>query len=511
MSNDIGGPAISVLSGQAYFVSGLPRRQPASDTQTKQDNVPSSTEGRLAGLGVFGFGRVETVILSALVTEDPMLLIGQSGTGKTYLLNSLSEALGLSHRHYNASLISFDDLVGFPFPDAAHSSVKFLETPATVWGAESVLIDEISRCKPEHQNRLFSLIHERRLQGQLLPKLRYRWAAMNPCSGDHVGFEDYTGSEPLDPALADRFALFIRALDWEGFTKDEKLKIADPSGEGAIAEDGGKLHRDIEKWRAEFNQQLRRYPREIAEYSTMAVSVLNSARVRVSPRRARLLSRSLLAASIVAGERKDEIFRQVLECSLPHCTWGSEVAQEIIAAAHRSAWDSLMLTGDRKWVHQFHLEKSLAAKLDLLLRECPSPDAGTQAVEQFIANETKPRVAAFALAVYPAAVKGHLPIGAEGINDLGKIASPILTVAGVVRWQERLGERGTQHPEFARYSKVLSSLTGARAERAKQLFNWCLTSNTVLEDAAELEGELEACVSVVSMHSPESPRKGEKS
>lgn len=123
---------------------------------------------------MYGFGVYEPVILAALVTEDPLLLIGASGTGKTYLLNTLSEALGLEHRHYNASLISFDDLVGFPYPDPTTAGVTFLQTPATVWGAESVLIDEISRCKPEHQNRLFSLVHERRLQGIALAKLRYR-------------------------------------------------------------------------------------------------------------------------------------------------------------------------------------------------------------------------------------------------------------------------------------------------------------------------------------------------
>ena len=122
--------------------------------------MTTKATSHLQELGVFGFDRFETIILAALVTEDPMMLIGRSGTGKTFLLNSLSEALGLEHRHYNASLISFDDLVGFPYPDAENSGVKFLETPATVWGAESVLIDEISRCKPEHQNRLFSLVHE---------------------------------------------------------------------------------------------------------------------------------------------------------------------------------------------------------------------------------------------------------------------------------------------------------------------------------------------------------------
>lgn len=57
----------------------------------------------LPALGVYGFDDLEIAILAALVTEDPLLLIGRSGTGKTYLLNSLSEALSLEHRHYNAS------------------------------------------------------------------------------------------------------------------------------------------------------------------------------------------------------------------------------------------------------------------------------------------------------------------------------------------------------------------------------------------------------------------------
>ena len=146
--------------------------------------------------------------LAALVSEDPLLLVGRSGNGKTFLLNTLTEALGLEHRHYNASLIAFDDLVGFPYPDEAHATVRFLETPATVWGAESVLVDEISRCKPEHQNRLFSLVHERRLQG-LPSEAPSRWAAMNPCTTRPAGGEDYAGSEPLDPALADRFAVVL--------------------------------------------------------------------------------------------------------------------------------------------------------------------------------------------------------------------------------------------------------------------------------------------------------------
>ena len=125
----------------------------ARPTATPEQTPPRVTierRSRLSRLGAYGFQTQEPIILAALVTGDPLLLIGRSGTGKTFLLNSISEALGLDHRHYNASLISFDDLVGFPYPDEGRTCVRFLQTPATIWGAESVLIDEISRCKPEH-------------------------------------------------------------------------------------------------------------------------------------------------------------------------------------------------------------------------------------------------------------------------------------------------------------------------------------------------------------------------
>ena len=160
---------------------------------------PQRAPFRLADLGVYGFDRHETTILASLVTEDPLLLVGRSGTGKTFLLNTLSEALGLEHRHYNASLISFDDLVGFPYPDEAHTTVRFLETPATVWGAESVLIDEISRCKPEHQNRLFSLVHERKLQGLPLKRLQLSLGRDEPVHvgpGRHRGLLGLRGARP---------------------------------------------------------------------------------------------------------------------------------------------------------------------------------------------------------------------------------------------------------------------------------------------------------------------------
>jgi MoxR-like ATPase len=452
----------------------------------------------LAALGVFGFDELEPIVLAALITEDPLLLVGNSGTGKTFLLNSLSEALGLEHRHYNASLIAFDDLVGFPYPDARRGGVKFLETPATVWGAQSVLIDELSRCKPEHQNRLFSLVHERRIQGIALPKLRFRWAAMNPCSADQnqEGAEDYAGSEALDPALADRFALFVRAADWGELTPEERTKIAAPAGEGRIADDGGRLRAQIDAWRARFVAQVETCPEQILVYVTTAVTALNGAGIRISPRRSRMMARSLLAASIAAGKPSDRLFRRVLDASLPHFCWGVTPAAAALTAAHRAAWDMANATAHR-WLHAFMAENRLAHKLGILLDDCDSPDAGSQAVAQLLATEPPDRAAAFAFSVYPAAALGRLPIGAEGVNDLGKLASPMLSVKGEISWAERTSEKNTQHPEIARYAKVLALLKGGRLERASQLFNAFLVKKIVPADPAALEAGAHACVELL--------------
>jgi len=473
----------------------MPQARPR--TRTRRAAVtPAARRLRLADLGVYGFDRHETTILAALVTEDPLLLVGRSGTGKTFLLNTLSEALGLEHRHYNASLISFDDLVGFPYPDEARATVRFLETPATVWGAESVLIDELSRCKPEHQNRLFSLVHERRLQGLPLERLRYRWAAMNPCTADQGGVEDYSGSEPLDPALADRFALIVTAADWSDLTAEQQAAIVAPSGEGMVTPHQPEWCQALQDWQDRFRALANACPPAITTYVVTVVNALNGAGVRISPRRARLMARSLVAASIVAGRASSAVFRSVLECSLPHPTWGQSVEPAVIAAAHRAAWDASREAGGA-WIHAFLAEPRLDRKLEVLLEQCEQPDEGSQAIAQLISSASPDRAAAFAFAVYPAALAGKMPIGAEGVNDLAKIAVPILDVEGEIAWQERLSEQGTSHPAIAEIAKVLAPLADGRLARAKQFLTACLLRNIRVTAAVELEQQMDACVTLI--------------
>ena len=84
----------------------------------------------LRPLGIIGVDRIDAVVLAAIASEVPLLLIGAHGTAKSLLLTRISEALGLEFRHYNASLLNYDDLVGYPLPDAS-GGLKFVETPAS--------------------------------------------------------------------------------------------------------------------------------------------------------------------------------------------------------------------------------------------------------------------------------------------------------------------------------------------------------------------------------------------
>ena len=97
-----------------------------------------------------------------------------------FILERLAQVLGLEYRFYNASLINYDDLVGIPLPTEDRKSLHYISTASSIWDAEIVFVDEINRTKPELQNKLFPIIHEKRVQGIPLDKLRYRWAAMNP-------------------------------------------------------------------------------------------------------------------------------------------------------------------------------------------------------------------------------------------------------------------------------------------------------------------------------------------
>jgi MoxR-like ATPase len=461
----------------------------------------SSRTRFLRQIGVYGYDQVEPIILAALLSEDPLLLIGRHGTGKTYLLNSLSEALALEHRHYNASLVSFDDLVGFPYPDKDGLSIRFIETPATVWGAESVLVDELNRCKPEHQNRFFSLVYERRVQGMPLTKLRYRWAAMNPAGEDN----GYLGAEPLDPALADRFSFIVTVADWSDLSAEEKAAVTDPRGDGAISRDGGELRQFLSERLTRFKNSLQSPPSHLLGYASTVSTTLGQAGLRLSPRRTRQLARNLLAACCVSDLPQERLFRLVLRASVPQIATGEAAPRETIDGAHRVAWEAVALTGREKWLHDFAIEADLAKKAGLLLTRCPDPDTGSVAVSQLIAGESLERVAAFALAVQPHLLESEAPpVGPDGLSDLGRIFAEASEVNVEVEWRDAHrnplnppagGKWDAAVPGHEAAIKCMAAWPKKRRLRATHYLNHLVgKTRKVPENWADLLRDFERCV-----------------
>jgi len=459
----------------------------------------------LRKLGVYGFDHLELVILASLVSEDPLLLIGKAGTGKTYLLNIISEALNLKHRHYNASFLSFDDLVGFPYPDSDGNQVTFLRTPATIWGAESVLIDELSRCKPEVQNKFFSIIHEKKIQGIVLENLRYRWAAMNPVQSVNDSSDDsYEGSFSLDQALADRFAFIVEVPDWSDMTQEEQDLVIFPASEGTDLENSFDLSQLISTVRPKFIEQIQKPSKEIITYCRIITTLLGEQGFRISPRRARLLARNFTALFLVAREldypfdtkSKNRLYKLGLRWSLPQRAWKGNVADHVINAAHSECIRLVLETNPgERWLSEFLMTPSIPTRIDMLMDDNIDKEIKSLAVMQMFKQESIARSGAFAFSAMPV-IEANNVINEEALNELSANAIKIMKVYGKLEWRESTGGSPTVHPQWGACVQYMNSMAGSteiRKKRANQFFLYLICNNATITEPGLIEQELNEC------------------
>lgn len=324
-----------------------------------QDIPPVSS--LTAALGIRGWDHLDPVLLAALATEAPLLLVGPHGTAKSMLVERVAHKLQLSLRHYNASLINYDDLVGIPLPDDSGQNLRFISTPGAIWDAEFVFFDEISRCRPDLQNKLFPIVHERRIAGIQLTKLQHRWAAMNPPAPDDVGAagtgaEYYLGSEPLDPALTDRFPFVVPVPDWRHLTKENRRRLVSSQQERTLDEQNAELYPLREQVEAvcERIPQLEKILSEwLVDYIVCVVDLLEQAHLPQSPRRARMLARSVVAVhaarQVIEGENADleQSCELALTFGLPQNATEVPPSRATIVASHKQAWEiSRLMEGD---------------------------------------------------------------------------------------------------------------------------------------------------------------------
>ena len=289
----------------------------------------------LDGLGLIGMTEIEPVVIAAVAAELPILLVGPHGTGKSLLLTRIAEALGLTWRHYNASLLSYDDLVGYPVPDG-RGGLDWLRTPATIWDAEAVFLDEINRCRPEIQNKLFPIVHERRVQGIELTRLRHRWSAMNPV-GDDTTEDAYLGAEPLDAALADRFAFIVPMPDWRALApaEQERLLLADMRPVDTASAEAFRLA--VSAARARYLAAIADPDPASAVYVRHALRLLDDAGLHCSPRRGAMLVRGIAAVRASGLLEPGKAALAALRFGLPQRASGGKISEAKILAAHREA------------------------------------------------------------------------------------------------------------------------------------------------------------------------------
>lgn len=346
--------------------SGRQKADAVADPRMPTVTWPSLLEP----LGVVGFERLEPVLCAALVSEEPLLLIGPHGTGKSYVLERIAAALGLAWRHYNASLLNYDDLVGYPLPNQA-GGLDFVRTPASIWDAEIVFFDEISRCRPDLQNKLFPILHERRVQGIALEKLRYRWAAMNPPPDEEeLGEPLYRGSEPLDAALADRFAFIVPVPGWDDYTSAAQERLIVAGGRPVPPEAGQRLKRIVQEARQRLPELQRQFTARLARYARVAADLCGEAGFPLSPRRAATLWRNVLAVHAVrlslgrAALLADSAWF-ALSHSLPQAAYGPPPGRHALFVAHHRAWQIADVAADdprhRIWQQRDPLLRALSA------------------------------------------------------------------------------------------------------------------------------------------------------
>jgi MoxR-like ATPase len=367
-----------------------------------------------AALGIRGWSHLDAVILAALATESPLLLIGPHGTGKSQLIEAVAGALSLDFRHYNSALLNYDDIIGIPMPTETEdgTALHFIKSPGTIWGASFVFLDEISRCRADLQNKLFPIIYERKVVGIQLDNLLHRWAAMNPPAPEEIDSASdghYIGSEPLDPALTDRFPFILPVPTWAELSREDQRELVSwrNGADAKAAAESLNLVELVEETAGRIEELEAEFSDWLSDYVVSLVDGLEKNDLPQSPRRARMIARSLVAVHAArmildadAGEDIEESAQLTVTYSLPQTATDTPPSLVKVVAIHKQAWELIQHMGDEHW--QQIMDEEDPAKRVALADELGFDDENlSRLITQTLSSEdSDPRQVGLAVAMF---------------------------------------------------------------------------------------------------------------
>lgn len=155
--------------------------------------------------------RIGDMVADAIAMNQPLMIWGPPGVGKTSIVTQRAEALGLKCIVISLTLFDPVDLRGLPTVDPDTMTVKWLPLGELPTDGEGVLFfDEINTADPSVMAAAMRLILNGRLGEYVLPAGWRRIAA-----GNRV--EDGASANRMPSALADRFAhvtMGVHTDDW---------------------------------------------------------------------------------------------------------------------------------------------------------------------------------------------------------------------------------------------------------------------------------------------------------
>lgn len=180
--------------------------QTTEDSSKLVEEFAKSFEFLEKEIGTIVVGQAETVrlTLAAIFAGGHVLLEGAPGLGKTLLVRSIAECMGLSFRRiqFTSDLMPSDITGTQILTEDENNRRKFSFQPGPVF-ANIVLADEVNRAGPKTQSALLEAMEEKQVtvlgNTHILPNPFFVLATQNPI--------ELEGTYPLPEAQLDRFLL----------------------------------------------------------------------------------------------------------------------------------------------------------------------------------------------------------------------------------------------------------------------------------------------------------------